>query len=471
MDKTEDYLRVKQLIEQNRHEEALHIAMQLLNENCNDATALYQVGIILMKQDHKGLAYNLFSRACKLNPNEPELWLQYSISHVDKPENWGKAEWCLKRSISLSREQNKSPDTALSNLAMLYYIKGDMRKARKYVSESLKEKPKNVHALSTLGFINLAEGRWQDAWQHYELMLGKGRREQYAYGDEPTWTGEKNKRLVVSGEQGIGDEIMYASCFNELIDNSKEVVIDCMPRLQGLFRRSFPKAFVYGQRWNKEVFWDEDHKPEAHVAMASLPSFYRKKDEDFHGKPYLIPDPDITAAVKGMLNELGNKPKIGIAWTGGTMRTRGYLRDRSLEELLPILREDAIWISLEYNDRDEEIVEFNKKRLVDIHTFHWLTKKGLDYDLTVALISQLDLVISVPTTAVQTAGGLGIETWVLVPKYTGWIFARDIYPWAASVKPLRQTPIKEIARRLREWLLTHTQISNEHSPTGLRAVT
>ena len=74
------------------------------------------------------------------------------------------------------------------------------------------------------------------------------------------------------------------------------------------------------------------------------------------------------------------------------------------------------------------------------------------YDLAAALISQLDLVISVPTTGVQVAGGLGIETWCIVPKYTGWMFAKDTYPWASSVTPLHNPPMRELEERLQGWI-------------------
>lgn len=443
-----NHIRVTELIKQDRNEEATKLAMDLLDVNKDDHIALFQLGTILLKESRRGIAYNLFSRALKLCDDNPDIWINFARSHPDVPEEWGKTEWCLKKAVKICKAQKRPASSAYANLAMLHYLQGNIVLAQAEVDKSMEEDPNNRNALVTQGFIYLAKGEWSHAWHLYDLMLKTGKRESFSYGDEPEWDGSKGKRIIISGEQGIGDEIMYSSCFQDAINDCKEVVIECMPRLKNLFQRSFPDAKVYGTRWDKEVFWDEDHKPEAHIAMASLPKFYRNSDGDFPGTPYLKVDYEMANAVNGIFINGQKKPKIGIAWTGGSERTRGYLRTRTLEELTPILRQDAIFVSLEYNDRSEEIEEYYKKRGIRIESYPWLTGVGLDYDLTAALVSQLDLVISVPTTVTQMAGALGVPCWVMVPKYTGWIFARNSYPWASSVITFKNPTMKDMASNL-----------------------
>lgn len=443
---------VARLAREGNPEQATKGALDLLNEDADDAGALFQLGSIMLEQNNPGIAYNLLARGCKLKPDIPEMWMMYSRAHPDKPEWWGRTEWCIRKAIKLAEKQSKKLPLAWANLAMMAYIKGDLDEADKHVDRALSLDSTFRSALISQGFIRLARGQWNKAWAAYDLLLKSKRRESYAYGDEPEWDGTHGKRIIISGEQGIGDEIMYASVFNDVIDASAAVVIECMPRLKGLFQRSFPAAKVYGTRWDKHVVWEEDHNPEAHVAMASIPRFFRHADSDFPGDPYLVANQDMRDAFAGMLAKLSRKPKVGIAWTGGTQRTRGYLRTKTLDELTPLLRQDVTWVSLEYNDRSEEIAEYRAKRNIDIHVFDWVTRKGLDYDLTAALVAELDLVITVPSTVSQTAGGLGIETWVMVPKYTGWIFARDVYPWANSVTPYRNTPVKDLAEKLESWI-------------------
>lgn len=442
-------------IKSKNYEKALGIALKLLDSDPEDAAALFQTAKCMLDQDRSGIAHNLMARAVKLRPDIPEMWLQYGQTHGENPEQWKKAEWCFNKAIQIADKVGKDMSMAKSCIGTINYLRGNYDKAIEQLTPIVETNPSAMQASSILAFCHLAKQNWEEGWKYYASLADTNRRETYAYGDEPEWDGTPGKRLIISGEQGIGDEIMYASIFNEVLEDSPYVVIECMPRLESLFKRSFPAAkAVYGTRWDSHVVWEENHAPDAHVAMATLPKFYRTKDEDFNGKPYLIPDPDIVDAVRGIFDKLGPNPKVGIAWTGGCDRTRGHLRTRTLEELTPMLRVPGIdWISLEYYRRDEEIAQFYADRKIPIHTYHWLTERGLDYDLTAGLISQLDLVISVPTTGVQAAGGLGVETWCIVPKYTGWMFAQDTYPWADSVTPYHQLPFKALEERLQEWKL------------------
>lgn len=457
MEKLEKEAKHEQIVEhikKKQPDKALNLCLELLNDDHDDPQALFQLAKVLMDQNNTGLAYNLMSRAIKYRPDIPEMWIQYGQAHGESPEEWKKGIWCFRKALKLAEKQGKPLPAAHSMLGVSHYLLRDYDAALRHLETALEIKPDLHHALTSKSMVHLARHEWDKAWPLYDMMLQMRGREQYSYGDEPEWDGTPGKRLIISAEQGIGDEIMYASCIQECIDQNEHVVIECMPRLEGLFKRSFPgAAAVYGTRWDKHVIWGEDHKPDAHVAMASLPRFYRQSDEDFPGGPYLKADPDIMDAVQGIFRELGPNPKVGIAWTGGIHRTRGHLRTRTLDELTPLLRIPGIdWVSLEYHNRDEDIGAYYQQRKIPIHTYHWLTAKGLDYDLTAGLISQLDLVISVPTTAVQMAGALGIETWCMVPRYTGWMFAQDTYPWASSVVPLRNPGAKGLEARMLKWL-------------------
>jgi tetratricopeptide (TPR) repeat protein len=458
---------LKQLEKDSRHEQcvehirahdyekALGIALKLLDEDPEDAAALFQAAKCMLDQNRSGIAYNLMARAVKLRPDIPEMWLQYGQAHSETPEQWKKAEWCFNKAIQIGKRVGKDLKMAETCIGTIEYLRGNYDAALRHLAPMVDDNPDALTARSTKAFCHLAKHEWEQGWEYYESLLASKRRETYAYGDEPEWDGTPGKRLIISGEQGIGDEIMYASVFNDVLADNPHVVIECMPRLEKLFKRSFPDAAnVYGTRWDNHVVWEEDHAPDAHVAMASLPRYYRTKTEQFPGTPYLTPDLDIVQAVKGIFSALGPNPKIGIGWTGGSDKTRGHLRTRTLEELTPLLRTPGVdWISLEYYNRDMEISQYYEDRKIPIHTYEWLTARGLDYDLTAGLISQLDLVISVPTTSIQVAGGLGIPAWCIVPRYTGWMFAQDTYPWASSVIPLHNPSMKELSERLEKWLL------------------
>ncbi|HJS82171.1 MAG TPA: hypothetical protein VJ742_04975, partial [Nitrososphaera sp.] len=242
----------------------------------------------------------------------------------------------------------------------------------------------------------------------------------------------------VYGEQGIGDEISFASCIPDLIRDSKSVTIDCDGRLERLFARSFGVE-TYGTRYKvTRPQWRNEKTFDAHVSMGQLSEFYRNKDSDFTGEPYLKPNPQMALQWRVLLDSLGSKPKIGITWTGGLPHTGQKKRSVSLDTYGPLFKSiDADWVSLQYKEIDVKSAE--EKYGIKIHDWDWGTRV-FDYDQTVALISQLDLVISVCTTVVHAAGGLGKECWCLVPHQNMWRYLRDgdWFPWAKSVTLYRQ---------------------------------
>lgn len=320
--------------------------------------------------------------------------------------------------------------------------RGEFEEAIAYCNRALAETPEAQEARTNRGMAYLGLKRWREGWRDYNNNIGKEKnRKEMTYGSEPRWDGTKGQDVVCYGEQGIGDEISFASCLPDLIRDSKSVTIETDMRLEKMFKRSFPTCTVYGTRYKDKVpKWKEPApKFDARVPLGQLPEFYRLKDSDFHGKPYLTPNPQMAIAWKALLDSLGPKPKIGLAWTGGIPRTGQKRRTVTLDTFAPLFKGfDADWVSLQYKDLDA-IPEAEAKYGIKIHDWDW-GNRHYDYDQTVALISQLDLVISVCTTVVHAAGAVGKECWCLVPEIPMWRYLKEgsWFPWASSVEMFRQ---------------------------------
>ena len=110
---------------------------------------------------------------------------------------------------------------------------------------------------------------------------------------QPLWTGEKlaSGRLLIWGEQGVGDEIMFAGLIPDVIRTGNRCILDCDARLKPLFVRSFPEVDVVSRHDGA------GHNPEldiaAHLPSGSLPGLFRATDAAFAAttSPYLIADP------------------------------------------------------------------------------------------------------------------------------------------------------------------------------------
>jgi len=155
--------------------------------------------------------------------------------------------------------------------------------------------------------------------------------------DEPYWDGQPVDTLLLCGEQGIGDEVSFASMIPS-IKGVKNLVIECDHRLEGLFARSFPQAEVYGTRWRPDDRVRFEHvTPDAHCLIGSLGQHTRNDDADFDGHPYLVADPERRLQWRALLDTLPGR-KVGIAWRGGKHHTHGAMRSLELEQLLPVLQ-------------------------------------------------------------------------------------------------------------------------------------
>lgn len=433
-------------------DEALRVVNKFLNHNYENVPALVTAGRICYLADRLGMAQAFFKLATKLRPDISMAWSDLGSCYQEGTD-WNEGEDCLRRAIKLDpRNAN-----AWSNLAQLYVNNAQPMKAINCADKALSISTTLSDPKYNRSLAKLQLGDWETGWEGFDCKLGvKDGRAERTYGIVPRWTGVNGMKLVAFGEQGLGDEIMFASCIPDLLKEN-EVVIECDSRLQGLFARSFPECRVYGTRYQTGLEWPIKENLDAKVAFGSLPGFYRKSIESFPGTPFLKADPERRLAARALLDSLGNKKKIGIAWAGGIHKTGAARRSVLLYDMLPIIEQDATFISLQYRDADEvSILEENHG--IKVHHWPWAVM-GKDYDNTAALVAELDLVITVTQACVHLAGGLGKPCWVLTPKQPMWRYGLtgDSMPWYKSVKLYRQKTewqqtISEIAKDLREWL-------------------
>lgn len=434
-----------------RYDDAMRICARFMDNHFDFVPALVLAANIMMDSERYGAAFTFIQRAAQLAPDESLIWNNMALCYqeTDQPE---EAQKCFIKALN----RNPNDVLALANVSKLYNDLGEPQKAINCIDKAIRLNPKIVEARYNKGIALLMQGQWKDGWEGYEHNLGKhkGRRER-VYGTIPRWTGEKGMTLIAYGEQGVGDEINFASCIPDL-QKENDVIIECDARLENLFRRSFGGR-VYGTRYIKGgLAWPTQHPIDATVAFGSLPGHYRNALEAFPGTPYLVPDPQRTVMWRALLDSLGPTLKVGLTWTGGMRKTFASLRSMPLNDLAPIWRQDATFISLQYTDATAECAEIERDCGIKIH--HWPhATQTKDMDDQAALMSQLDLVISVDQTAVHFGGALGVPTWVLVPKTPSWRYGLTgtTMPWYKSVRLFRQRDkwvdtIAEVAVELRK---------------------
>lgn len=441
---------------QGRIDECMRLCNEVLNEKFDTPEALFLIGRCLLESGKSGLAHSLYMQFLRIKPNVGSAWNNLGRCYQDVNLT-DEAERCFRRVIRLE----PTDSVALSNLGLVHLNRCETKLSIEYSQKALAISPEFRAARHNLGLAYLMDRQWAEGWENYESSVGFNvDRKERVYGTEERWDGTKGKCVIAFGEQGLGDEISFASCVPDLVRDCSETVIECDERLRGLFARSFPEAHVYGTRYKDIIDWADRHEIQGRVAFGSLPKFYRNKDQDFPGKPYLVADPERRIQWRALLDSLGNKPKIGISWQGGLNKTGKARRSVTLESMLPILKQDATFISVQYKNAVEDIRLLEEKHGIVIH--HWpRAVEARDYDETAALVAELDLVISVTTAVIHLAGGLGIPCLVLTPKHPMWRYGLtgEMMPWYESVRLIRQKkandwldPIHEAAYRLRNFI-------------------
>lgn len=474
------------------HKEAEKLYNELLNADFDNAIVQAALGMCLASQERNGVAALLLKEALSHIDTTIEAFKRLGVTpkgddpgtlkefiNVKKSEILNALGTCYKhenrvdeaRKLFISAQEHLplNPDIQ-NNLGTLYINEGKPDKALEHLDLALSLQPHHPQARWNKSLAHLEMGDYLNGWKHYDAGFDAKVRAERNYSNVslPAWNGAEGQNVVVYGEQGIGDEIMFASCIPDLIAKSKSVVFDCHKKLHSLFSESFPGIDIYPTREDEMITWPGSHNGEprykfdARIAAGSLPRLLRPNLASFPGTPYIKPNVTKEAEWAVRLSKLGGKPKIGISWLGGHKRTRIEVRSTHLERMLPILEQDATFISLQYTPCEAEIADFEKRHGIKIHHFPEAAYSP-NYADTAALVANLDLVITVCTSVVHLAGSMGVPTWVLTPSRPAWRYRLDLdyLPWyGKTVTLFRQdhgttdwTPVvSEVAEQLKGML-------------------
>lgn len=462
--------RARLLVRLNRHDEAIGAAERALKLEPGSAEVFAKVaGIFHLWRDD--LAVQAGTRAIELNP-------QLAVAHG----NLAAALWTqgrLEQAERHARESVRLKPKQLSfraNLALILKDLGRIDEARALYRQIVSEAPQHGKLAADMGtlavecdgdldaarewlrkaqalsdnprpflagaIVELLAGRFDAAWPLYEYrkQVPDQRYQHELFARYPSWRGEDlgSGRLLVYGEQGLGDEVMFASMFRDLEKRVPNLTLLCDMRLGSLFRRSFPRFEVIAEpRERQASVIDEIKDVRGVVAAGSLGQYFRRHHEDFPRERYLLADPERTSEWRARLARLGSGTKIGLSWIGGHQSTGRSRRSLSLEQLRPVLEIPGVtWISLQYTDCAAEIAAMAAAG-IEVHQFPGVTN---DMDDLASLIEALDFVVSVCNTTVHIAGATGKEVLVMAPFVPEWRYGMtgEEMVWYASARVLRQ---------------------------------
>ena len=406
--------------------------------------ALVNLSNLLLENGHSSSSLTLLKPALSRAPKAPELWLALGVAYRALDDT-AEAERHWREALAL----NPDYPQALANLADLVADRGRVDEALALYERVIRRDGRNAQARLNRAVLYFLKGQMRDGWRDYAARLkvpGKAPRCEHRL---PAWSGGplKKQRLLVTAEQGVGDQIMFASTIGDLAARADEtggtVILECEPRLQPLFARSFPNVRVMPSDlenrggivtarydWLKGV-----GGANAAIEMGSIPRWLRGELSAFPvPHAYLVPDAGEKARWADWLAAQGEGPFVGVCWRSGKSGGGRALQYAPLADWARFLSAmPGQIVSVQYDASAGEIAELEK-----ISGRKILVPPGLDQkqelDRTSAMLAALDAVVSAPTAVSWLAAGAGVRTCKVLYDTSWTAFGQNYEPFAPACR-------------------------------------
>ncbi|HXL99866.1 MAG TPA: tetratricopeptide repeat protein [Rhizomicrobium sp.] len=408
------------------------------------------LGSVQCDQGDSAIAIETLRAAIYRMPEQAILWNSLATVLADD----GRAE----ESVVFYREAIKL-DPAFArpwhNLGFAYTHLGRLDEALAAYDQALSlatDPTEIIEGTHSRSVCLIGMGRLEQGFRDYEIRNSPRFRAYVQHVVKaPLWAGEPldGKRILAIGEQGLGDEFMFANILPDLaraVGPTGKLQIAVDPRLVPLFTRSFPQAEVGayedrrlidrdGNRELRFIPWAvKDSEPDFFAPMGSALAHFRSHVEDFPRQAFLVPDAARKAEFAERLKTLGPGPYVGICWRSMMLAAKRSKYYSVLDMWGPILKVPGVtFVNVQYGDCREELDRACARHDVTVHTIEGLDLKD-DIDGAAALSSALDLVISAPTAAAATAASVGTPVWFLTAGRTWPQLGTDEFPWYRATR-------------------------------------
>ncbi|RVU35002.1 tetratricopeptide repeat protein [Hwanghaeella grinnelliae] len=335
---------------------------------------------------------------------------------------------------------------AAGNLGHLKLRTGQPDEAEGLYRQALdvaKDNPRHRFGLSLALFAQAAAkgGDLTEAWDHYEAGFDCGERNPDRRRSAKPWNGEPlaEKTLLLWPEQGIGDEIRFSESLPDFLDALDDgplaggkVFIECDPRLVPAFSRSFE---ANDQISVAPAMSTAISGIDFQLSLGQVAARMRPTVGAFPSRPgFLAANDGLRQKWRQRLDALGRKPKIGISWRSGLKTARRAENVSDLEQWYDFLDTiPADFIALQYGEIDAELRQLEQATYIKLHRWDDMDLRD-DVDDLLAMMCELDFVVTVPTSLMDMAGSVGARTITAMLENEWVLLGTERHPWYPSVQ-------------------------------------
>ena len=423
--------------------EAIACYRQALHAKPDFGPAWGNLGVALRTSRQTEAAIASLRRALLLQPAAPDLLNNLGLA-LRTGQQHAEAITCFTRALG-----HAPGDAEIRlNLGNTFREAGRPAEAADALREAIRLRPDFAEAHWDLAFALLLQGDFPSGFEEYEWRWRRPDNQPRQL-TAPLWRGENpaGRRLLVYAEQGAGDAIQFVRFVRNLAERGARVVLECPTALAALFATvEGAEAVVCRGAALPECDWQVPLLSLAHrlgVTLGSIPNTV----------PYLRPPRERRLGLSNS-GKPGGRLKVGIVWQGNPQHENDRQRSLPFGLLESVLSLPGVaFYSLQVPAAPEGArPSAGGESLIDL--------SGLIHDFadTAALVSQLDLVISVDTSVAHLAGALGRPVWLLLPFAPDWrwLLGRNDSPWYPTARLFRQPAAgdwRSVLQEVREALL------------------
>lgn len=426
----------------NRLDEALASYNQAIQINPDFYEAYYNRGVYFDDLGKFDQALTSYDQAIKLNPD-------YAVAYSNRGNTLKKLNRFQDSLASYCKaiELNPFYAEAYSNLGILFYELKHYEESLANYDKAIDLDPDYADAYFNKSVLLLSLQNFEKGWYLYDWRWKKKNDSSLPFStvkpklDNLYNSSSKGRKILIWGEQGIGDQILYSGMLDELfgIAPTSQIMLD--KRLLPLFERSFPQGkFVDKTIPTENIDYDE------HLPLPDLAKYFRTCTADFEKSRKSFLKADQSRANELRTSLVGdNKYLCGITWSS-KIRTIGADKSIVLEDLLPIFTiKNITFVNLQYGDTHRQLIDFNKKYFSNIKVCLEVDNFN-DLDGHAALIQACDFVVTISNTSAHISGSIGKETFLMCPSGKGllWYWCNQLNGkclWYPSIQIYQQSQI------------------------------
>jgi len=306
------------------------------------------------------------------------------------------------------------------------------REAIESYERALALRPDHASAHWNLADCLLLLGEFARGWQEYEWRWKlEDRRENRRDFAQPLWLGGEplaGKTILLHSELGLGDTILFCRYATRVAAAGAKVVLEVQPALLPIMIGLEGVALALPRGAPLPAF-------DAHCPLMSLPLAFKTDLATIpSGVPYLGSDAERVAA---WIERLGtyDRPRVGLVWSGSVM-LKNDRRSMPLAQMVALLSSWAQWVSLQ-----KDVPEADAALLASRSDLLHVGDALHDFAETAAVLTLMDLVITVDTSVANLAGAMGKPVWILLPHNPHdwrWMLERRDSPWYPTARLFRQ---------------------------------